>query len=553
MCAGRQTHLIGKRDRVLALADVVILFMAMAIFAFCAGLFANHQTIWVDETTQLTGLSLTFSEQLAWLSGQSDKVLGVPPDRSPPLSYWIGSVWAAIFGLSETSLRWMGILAVCLAAPAVYLSGKSVGGRNGGILALGLVLLSGNVIVGSVEIRAYPLYFAASAWATYFFVRLVVLSDCKNSTHDLVLLCVFLLLSIYSHFFGVVAAACMLSALVVNEWLSERGISRILIAIASLVLLASAITPFVLAAVNVSSDGAAQAVAPSLFDSLRGLVRLTFRLAAHSSYLAAPSVLALFLAALAGLAAIAVIRVWSDPRNTPADGSMSLLTGRQVVVLTLPLVFAICGLTVVNQYVNSFDVLAPHYNLWLLPLPAILLAVAYSRLEHGPSWMRLAAHIAGVIAIACNIVAVFMLLRQPLLYSHGPGEWAVEAIRDPQATLVIHDGTGPWGFLYFPLHYLTGGEVTQWVSDPAGGFTHVTPNGSSPIASPKAQAKKFTTIIQVKSRSLDSFEIGSIARGSVECEFDSFPTVDIGKEKANLAEYRHFCAFVSASLAIWQK
>ncbi|WP_150122029.1 hypothetical protein, partial [Sulfitobacter sp. HI0129] len=83
-----------------------------ALFVAMAGLFALRQSIWIDETTQLSGLALDFRTQLAWLAGSSDVNLGVPPDRMPPLSYWLGGLWTEVFGLTEGSMRWFGIVTV---------------------------------------------------------------------------------------------------------------------------------------------------------------------------------------------------------------------------------------------------------------------------------------------------------------------------------------------------------------------------------------------------------------------------------------------------------
>jgi len=548
-----QTH--GNWRLFVGPLDIAILSAVVAVFALCAGTFASQQTIWLDETTQLTGLTLSFGEQLAWLSGHSDKVLGVPPDRAPPLSYWIGSLWAEIFGLSETSLRWMGIVAVCLAAPAIYFSGRAVGGRTGGILALGLVFFSGNIIVGSVEIRAYPLFFAASAWAIYYFVELIVSDDRERGPRRLAMLCVFLLLSIYSHFFGVVAAACLLAALLLHEWLVGRSVGRVLVAGAAVAILSFGITPFVLAAINVSG-GAAQSNVASLAESLAGLIRLIFRLTAHPSYFATPMTFAVFLAALASLAAIGALRVLSAARETTAV-QCNPLGLWQAVAIALPLVFAVCGLTILARAVKSFDVLAPHYNLWLVPLPAILLALAFRDLDTSSPPVRLATRTAGAIAIACNLIAASTLLQNASLFSHGPGEWAADAIDDPATTLVIHDGKGAWGFLYFPLYFLTDGAVTQWVGNSGATMQRVSTEGLLPITDPTAEAAKFRTIIQAQSRSLTSMEIADIARGNTRCTFETPRVLDLVKDGGGRTtsppESRHFCAVVSTSLSIWEK
>jgi hypothetical protein len=56
-------------------------------FSLFSAIFAASQAIWVDETTQLFGLSLPLDGLLAWLAGAAADLGGVPPDRNPPLAY----------------------------------------------------------------------------------------------------------------------------------------------------------------------------------------------------------------------------------------------------------------------------------------------------------------------------------------------------------------------------------------------------------------------------------------------------------------------------------
>ena len=92
--------------------------LVLALFAAAAIAFARHQAIWIDETTQLFGLTLPFGQQLDWLSGAVQIASGVPPDRAAPMSYWLGGIWAALYGLGEMQMRLVGILCMLAGAPA---------------------------------------------------------------------------------------------------------------------------------------------------------------------------------------------------------------------------------------------------------------------------------------------------------------------------------------------------------------------------------------------------------------------------------------------------
>ena len=85
-----------------------IMLLLLAITLVCAvpsAYFASRQTIWIDETTQLSGLTLSPVQVVPWLLGHDSYRFAVPGDRMPPMSYWIGWTWGKCFGSSEWSLR----------------------------------------------------------------------------------------------------------------------------------------------------------------------------------------------------------------------------------------------------------------------------------------------------------------------------------------------------------------------------------------------------------------------------------------------------------------
>src|SRR5258707_15051574 len=77
--------------------------LAALIIAFSIELyaFAHVQDIWVDESTQLSGITLRFSEMLRWLSGIDVARFDVPGDRMPPISYALDWLWLRFSGPSE--------------------------------------------------------------------------------------------------------------------------------------------------------------------------------------------------------------------------------------------------------------------------------------------------------------------------------------------------------------------------------------------------------------------------------------------------------------------
>ena len=72
------------RNRSAAMETLAV--VAVAVLA--AGLFLPHQALWIDETTQMAGLTLSPRHLVQWLANPASHDFGVPGDRMPPLSYW---------------------------------------------------------------------------------------------------------------------------------------------------------------------------------------------------------------------------------------------------------------------------------------------------------------------------------------------------------------------------------------------------------------------------------------------------------------------------------
>ncbi|MCF3973238.1 glycosyltransferase family 39 protein [Paracoccus salsus] len=501
---------------------IVLLFVAIAFS------FARVQSVWIDETTQLSGLGLGFKEQLMWLLGQVNPVPGVPPDRMPPISYWLGSGWAALFGLNEMSMRVFGIVALACGAPAIVLSAQEMAGRGDAakmaLFALCGVLLTPTILTQAGEIRAYPVFLSLSAWAALAYVKAVR----DRGGAWLFGLAVFSVLAAYTHFFGVVMAFSMWASLLMCRLsMGGRVVPVLAGGIASAVAMLG-LVPFVLAALGVSSD---VGDAPGLSDLLRDLARLAFRMQLHGVHLSSQLIAAAMLAATGGLMLMALhavlLRSGSDAR--PIHPGF-------FVILPVLLGFGLQAL--VKLAVASFDALAPHYSIWMVPLVALFLALPLSL----SPWRRLASALALVI-VASNLIADVILLRHATAYTHGPGEWVSEFIENPADTVVIHDANANWGSVYFPVHYLTGGAVTQILRSPDTPDRLVLPDGLSPVE-PRF-VDRFGTHIHVRAASLSSMDLARRLGDPGDCGIVPMPTGDPAPKRI---ESR--CAYESATIAV---
>ncbi len=155
------------------LATTIFPVVLMVVMAELAWSFGSSQSIWVDETTQLSGLEFNPVAQVRWLAGRDKHALGVPDDRAPPLSYWLGWGWSKLLGLTEESMRWFGIACVCAGLPGLWLATRRIAGTAGAAAATTLMAVSPNVISMAPEIRSYPLFLALGCWGCLAFVQLL--------------------------------------------------------------------------------------------------------------------------------------------------------------------------------------------------------------------------------------------------------------------------------------------------------------------------------------------------------------------------------------------
>lgn len=502
-------------------------------FVLGAVIFAQAQALWVDETTQLSGLALPFDTQLSWLTGQRDPGLAVPPDRMPPLSYWLGGLWSSLFGLSETSMRAFGITMVLTAAPALWMTGQMAGGPRGGLFALGFVLLAPGMLIQAGEIRTYPLFFMLCAWAIWAFARILLADDNDRETGRLVAVAVFAVAAAYAHFFGLLMAACLFAVLLLDRLAKGLAPWRLLGVGALALLVAAGLVPFAMNAVGVTGGiedmtGAGTTPPPGLGALLAQMAQLSLRLAVHGVHLAYLPALVLVLAGAALLAFLVLSR--------PGPGARPLM-------VLLPIALGLVLLAGIDRALDGFTTFAAHYNLWMVPLAALFLAFAFA--PEAPRWRAYLASGAGLALVLGHLIANTALLRAPALYSHGPGEWIAAAIEDPAQTLIIHDGTGVWGHAYFPVVFLTDGAVTQALQNPDG-LAVLVPGNTEPVLDQDAFIAEFETVLLVSARNLGSAELGAMARGAEACDPvplpDSFAAFEIAAPKS-------YCAFVAATLA----
>lgn len=514
--------------------------VVLGVFVGAAGVFATHQVLWVDETTQLSGLGLDLGEQYRWLTGQVDPGLGVPPDRMPPLSYWLGEAWGAVFGYDEAPMRWLGIAAYLAAAPALWLSGRLAGGIWGGLFALGFVLLSPGLIIQAVEIRTYPIYFALSAWAIWAFAHAVLAEERQHETRQLVQVALFAVAAAYAHYFGLLMALCLFAALVVDRWRRGWRLAPLLAVGAGAVIACLGLVPFAFAAIGVS--GGAEGLAgdtPGLSELLRGALGLVLRLASHGTHLVYPAAFGAVMLGVAILGFMTFLHPAPSASQTPSGPPRGV-----ALILLLPIALALVLLLAIDRALDGFPAFGPHYNTWMVPLLALFLARAF----HTSTPWRLAAWGGGALVVLGHLGADAVLMRYPTLYTHGPGEWIAAFIPDPDTTLVVHDGAGNWGHAYFPVVFLSDQQVVQILVTPDGTAQELIHGGTRPVPPPEVFLSGFETVLVLSARNLSSRDLAAMARGETRCDPRALPDYLTAWALPQTRPPDRYCGFAAATL-----
>jgi len=456
----------------------ITLLCLATLFATVAFRFAAAQSVWTDEATQLSGLSLGFADQLRWLTGHLPQAFAVPIDRSPPLSYWLGSVWTHAFGNSVLTAR---CLSVCLSVAsifAVWAVARLYLERRTALICAALLAFSPNFVLEAVEIRAYAAFILFSTLLIYSYLKLLAVRP-DPSSRNLWAFALSATLCSYTHFFGIVISAgaflCLLAAyLPVNsrargETLVRKAAWPLMFYLLSMV----GMIPFILSAVRNSggADVSNTGVTPSFNDSIHAFIKLVYRLFGHQSMLGIPGLSAAAL--LAGLALMALSMV---------PGSNQRARQLMLFLLTNLSLVALVGLTT-----RAFNAFASTYNVWALPVVALLAATA---LAHKSRIIRIAGTLGVGVLIAADSYAAIKLSTAGEMYGHTRSTVVKHAVdtAGPNHVIVWYANDAP--SIYFALihgygsglrQYIDRGSTVQSIGVPGGG--PVILGGSSSITS----------------------------------------------------------------------
>jgi len=512
---------------------LIILIIIVAASILSAAMFLPQQTLWVDETTQMSGLTLNPIEVIRWLTSGKDASqygFGVPPDRMPPFSYWVGWGWSTIWGLSETAMRWLGVILMAIAVGVIFVTAYKTWGLGAATVAGFLFGLSPNVLVTSVEIRAYPLFLLLSACSFWFFTRILAQPDKYRWQHIAGLL-LSLVLAMYTHFYGVVLAGALLSACLLVVWYAKGRSWPIIISIGIVGIAMLGLIPFVLTAFSFSHSATEK-------NYLYSIVRLLYRLFVHPTMAVNQMAvgIALISAIILGLLAI--------PRkkdNTVQNGIwLALIVGFMTVVIA-------------NFVFSSFGATAPSYNSWMLPGVYLLLAgglaVTYQRS------LRKLAIIAAVLLIGANGFATSQLIIHGEYFAHGPHQKIANLIRhlgSDKVSIVYENSNVPIG--YFPLRYEFGSQLPQYLheSDDSGKINVLRLLKKATSVEPTTLTSPFVLVIRARAQYTKDL-VRQIHYGDKATPDGVVSLAFKQSENWQLIENHLFVAFVAADVVIFEQ
>jgi 4-amino-4-deoxy-L-arabinose transferase-like glycosyltransferase len=521
---------------------VLSLGLVLAVFFYFATRFALQQSLWTDETTQLSGLTLGFAENLRWLTGALVNPFPVPPDRMPPVGYWIGRVWKLLVGGDVLSMRYLSVAASAGAVIAVWFAGRRFFGPRAAFAASLLLAASPNLVVQSVEIRAYSLFLFFASLMVYYYLR-AASARLSQSRWDLWSFSAVAILCSFTHFYGVVIAVGGFVSLFILAMLkAEDGEERVAILKGFLApglvsaLFVIPLLPFVLAAVKVSGPAVAADTLPAR-DYVHDLAKMVYRFYAHQT-LRGVTGLNLLVPAL-GLA-LTLLACLVDLSQRARQLAVFLAVNVALV--------ATAGLLT-----RSFDVFTPSYNVWALPVVSLILA---STLAHSGRLWRNMALTGLVVLLAGNLYGSVQLSNQGRFYAHSRSEDLRRAVESlgVEKTAVVFVNDSPHS--YFPLIYLFGPTLDLYQIR-EGGLQAITPGRLGQTAELQGLGKKYLILVGSEQLSADDLQRdlaeGKEPAGAVKVLAD-FEMAQAGGLSANwrLVDRYNLLSQSALSVAVYQ-
>ncbi|MFZ1396633.1 MAG: ABC transporter permease [Candidatus Promineifilaceae bacterium] len=178
---GWRAQLFGLLRAEFVLLAILLLGLALRFYALGA------ESLWVDEGTSVSVARLALPEIFA------DRIY-----KNPPLYFVLLHFWVQLFGDSEVALRLLSALFGGLALGLMFVVGRKLLGREGGLIGTFLLAIALFHVEFSQEARAYSLLVLQALVSLWLFLQLLDKPD-RLTVAGYVLTNVVML---YTHFYG---------------------------------------------------------------------------------------------------------------------------------------------------------------------------------------------------------------------------------------------------------------------------------------------------------------------------------------------------------------
>lgn len=438
-------------------ADWLIMLVIAALFVAGGVVFLRAQNVWIDETTQLSGMALSLPRMIAWLTGTPEPTLGVPPDRMPPISYLFDAAFWRVWGDNIQAFRLLHLIVAASGLVVLLAAVRRVCGTAAMTVTGLLLVLLPKLTDIAVEIRAYPLVFAIACIQ----VAMLLTRRGRLDWRWLAGFAAVGLVASYTHFFGVVATSAFFVALFVASG-SRAAAIRVVAVYAALAVSWVGLAPFIVGAASASG------IEDHADMSVGGIFAYLLRLMGHSANLLSWPGTALLAVGALTLLGISIARVIVQGRRE------GLATLADPVAMLIVAVLAGVAATLAAGFVAAgFNPTKPSYSIWMLPVLAVLIGAAFRSSQDGAAAAAGEAAPRGLASRARIALAAVMLigaawghwdfLSRAAWFTHGPDTALSGAVAaaGPDSAVVYVGPTWPYGF--YPLYWHQRDGVDQWL------------------------------------------------------------------------------------------
>ena len=405
-----------------------------------------NRSIWVDETTQMSGLAGNPVEITQWLMGRIKYNTNLQDDRMPPLSYWAGWLWSRMFGLGNGRCAALSIFCTGVATAFVFKAAENAWGLKSGLGAGLLFALSPNVIDRAVGIRCYALLMLTASMTFYFLTGLLRERN-GRSTKWMVGMTLSSVAAMYTHFYGMILASSCLSAALILLYIQGKPVRVVVVAMAVIGLASSGLYPFITASVDMSKADVSK-TADRYTDKVSATAQWSYRQISHAAISVSRTALVAGTAGFVLCCGIAVQRrlIIEQSIGFKRLNRVALASGSVVILFA-------------QFMVKSFVVTQPNYSVWMLPGWAIFLASALRGQRISPATV-----IGFTLLLAAECYGAIQLVRRGDVFSPTPTARVARMISEykPENTVVVYEGDRD-AMLYFPVTYIFNNNVKQYI------------------------------------------------------------------------------------------